>query len=256
MINMTKRQSEIYHVIKEQGTIEVRHLIPMFDASAATIRKDLTALAQGGLIFRTHGEVHLVTQSDLILPFESRSALRTEAKKAIAQIAVREIQEGDSIILDSGSTTLEIAKLLNDFQHLTIITNSLPAVLALSNPQLSIIIVGGIFLGQNLSIQGPEAERYLSEIEVDKSFICSTGVRRDVGLVTSNSLEGRIKHCMIQAARKTYAVLDSVKFHTGSIDLFADFSEIDCIITEKPIQDPLQRARLSQLGTEILTPEG
>ena len=255
MLNLTKRQSEIYHIIKSQGSMEGRDLIPRFDASAATIRKDLTALAQGGLIFRTHGEVHLAGQNERMLPFASRSSLRTEAKKTIAELAVREIQEGESILLDSGSTTLEIAKLLGEFQQLTVITNSLPAVLAIQNPQISIIIVGGIFLGQNLSIQGPEAERYLSQIEVDKAFICSSGVRRDVGLVTSNSLEGRIKHSMIQAARRTYAVLDSIKFQTSSIELFADFSEIDCIITEKAIQDPLQQARLAQLGTRVLIPE-
>lgn len=252
MPNLNTRQSEIYQIIKNCGSIKVHDLLPMFDVSAATIRKDLTTMADSGLIFRTHGEVHLATHNDLMLPFESRCSLRSEAKKAIAQAAVREIHEGDSIILDSGSTTMEIARLLSGFQNLTVITNSLPAVFALNNSQISVEVVGGTFLRQNLSIQGPESERYLSQIEVDKAFICSTGVRRDVGLVASNSLEGRIKHCMIQAAHKTYAVLDSVKFNTSSIVLFADFDEIDCIITEKPIEDPLQKARFEQLGMELI----
>ena len=188
MPNLNKRQGDIYHIIQERESVEVHDLIAMFDVSAATIRKDLTLLEQSGLVFRTHGEVHIANQNERILSFESRSSLRTEAKKAIAQEAVKTIHEGDSIILDSGSTTLAIAELLRDFQHLTVITNSVPAALTLNNTQLLVIMVGGILHGQNLSIQGPEAEKYLSQIEADKAFICSSGVRKDVGLVTSNSL--------------------------------------------------------------------
>lgn len=252
MSNLNKRQSEVYQVIKNHGSIEVRDLIPLFDVSAATIRKDLMTLEQANLVFRTHGEVHVAAQNNRMLSLDVRSSLRSEAKKAIARAAVREIREGESIILDSGSTTLEIAKLLTEYQHLTVITNSLPIALALNDTPVMVVIVGGIFLGQNLSIQGPEAEKYLSQIEVDKAFIGASGVRRDVGLATSNSLEGRIKHCMLKAARKTYAVLDSVKFTTSSVELFADFSELDCIITEKPVEDPSQRERFSQLGTRVI----
>ena len=250
--NLNKRQSEIYHVIKHQGSIEVRDLIPMFDVSAATIRKDLMTLEQAKLVFRTHGEVHVDTQNKSMLSLDVRSNLRSEAKKAVAQAALEEIQDGGNIILDSGSTTLEIAKLLTGYQHLTVITNSLPIALALKDTQIMVNVIGGIFLGQNLSIQGPEAEKYLSQIEVDKAFISSSGVRREIGLTTSNSLEGRIKHCMLKAARKTYAVLDSAKFSTSSVELFADFSEIDCIITDKPIENPAQKERFEQLGTQLI----
>ena len=252
MLNLNTRQGEIFQIIKNCGSIKVHDLLPQFNASAATIRKDLTALTEAGLIYRTHGEVHLAAQNDIMLPFESRCDLHAEAKRAIARAAVREIQEGDSIILDSGSTTLEIAKLLGSFHNLTVITNSLPAILAMNNTHISVSVIGGTFLPQNLSIQGPESERYISQIEVDKAFICSTGVRRDIGLVASNSLEGRIKHCMLSAAHRTYAVLDSAKFTKSSIVLFADFEEIDCIITEKPIQDAQQAKRFQELGTKII----
>ena len=151
MPNLNKRQGDIYHIIQERESVEVHDLIAMFDVSAATIRKDLTLLEQSGLVFRTHGEVHIANQNERILSFESRSSLRTEAKKAIAQEAVKTIHEGDSIILDSGSTTLAIAELLRDFQHLTVITNSVPAALTLNNTQLLVIMVGGILHGQNLS---------------------------------------------------------------------------------------------------------
>jgi len=252
MSNLNKRQSELYQIIKNHGSMDVRSLISMFDVSAATIRKDLALLEQSQLIFRTHGEVHLAAQNRHMLPLEIRSNLRADAKKAIARAAAKEIHEGDSIILDSGSTTLEIAKLVKDYSHLTVITNSLPIALELSDSSVQVTIVGGLFLGKNLSIQGPEAEKYLSRIEVDKAFIGASGIRKDIGLATSNSLEGCIKHVMIEAARKTYAVLDSVKFDTSSVELFADFSEIDCIITEKTLQNPLQKERIGQLGIQVI----
>lgn len=94
MPNLNKRQGDIYHIIQERESVEVHDLIAMFDVSAATIRKDLTLLEQSGLVFRTHGEVHIANQNERILSFESRSSLRTEAKKAIAQEAVKTIHEG------------------------------------------------------------------------------------------------------------------------------------------------------------------
>ena len=252
MLNINKRQGEIYQIIKERLCINVSDLISMFDVSAATIRKDLTLLERVGLVFRTHGEVHIATQRESITPFETRGCLHADAKRAIAKAAVSEIHDGESIILDSGSTTLEIAKLLTDFQQLTVITNSLPAAMVLSTSKVTVTLVGGLLLGKNLSVQGPESERYLKQVEVDKAFIASTGVRRNIGLVASNALEASVKNCMMKAARKVYAVLDSSKFSISSIELFADFSEIDAIITEKPIADSQQAIRFRELGTQVI----
>ena len=83
MPNLNKRQGDIYHIIQERESVEVHDLIAMFDVSAATIRKDLTLLEQSGLVFRTHGEVHIANQNERILSFESRSSLRTEAKRPL-----------------------------------------------------------------------------------------------------------------------------------------------------------------------------
>ena len=255
MLRINKRQSEIYQLIKTHSNMSVKDLLPHFPVSAATVRKDLTILEESGLVIRTHGEVHLAPHGNPITPFEARSSLHNEAKLAIARAAAREIRDGESVILDSGTTTAEIAKLLADRKNLTVITNSLPVATALSSSQVSVLIVGGIFLGTNLSIQGPEAEQYFRRIEADRAFLSSTGVRRSIGLVSSNPLEASIKKSMIGAARKTYAVLDSSKFHISSVNLFADFSDISAIITEKPVEDAETRARLLELGVECILAE-
>lgn len=253
MINLNSRQSEIYHMVKERSVMKVRDIISLFDVSAATIRKDLTLLEESGLLRRTHGEVHAIAQNGLqMTPFEARSFLCIEAKRKIAQAAAQQINDGESIILDSGSTTAEIAKLLVDRKNLTVITNSLPVALALSSSAVTVIIVGGMFLGQNISIQGPDAEAFLQQIEADKAFISATGVRNNIGLTASNPLEASIKKCMIHAAHKVYAVLDSSKFSIGSINLFADFSEIDTLITEALPDDLSLTQRFDALGTQII----
>lgn len=253
MLTINKRQSELYQIIKSRGTAEVKDLLKKFDVSAATVRKDLTVLENAGLIVRTHGEAHLITHADnMMTPFEARSCLNAEAKQAIARAAVREIEDGDSIILDSGSTTTEIAKLLVRRQNITVITNSLSVACALSNSLISVILVGGMFQGQNFSIQGPEAEAYFHQIEAAKLFISATGVRHEVGLVATDPLEASIKQSMIAAAHKVYAVLDSSKFSIGSICLFADFSELDCLITERPLASPALEQRLRELGTQVI----
>lgn len=256
MLALNKRQSELYQIIKTSGTAEVKDLLSQFDVSAATVRKDLTALESAGMIIRTHGEAHLVERkSTQMTPFEARSCLHLEAKQQIALAAAKEIHDGDSIIMDSGSTTLEIAKLLVDRQNLTIITNSLPIAYILSSSPVSVILVGGMFQGQNFSTQGPEAEAYFQRIEADKLFISSTGVRHVIGMVASDQLEASIKKSMIGAAHTVYAVLDSSKFSIGSINLFANFSEIDYLITEKRFDDCSLTERFEQLGTKIIIAE-
>ncbi len=255
MNKINKRQSEIYYLVKDKGSMFVKDIIPLFPVSAATIRKDLTALQDAGLLLRTHGEVQLAQQTDPVTPYEARTGLNVEAKAAIARRAVEEIHDGDSIILDSGTTTIEIAKLLKDRTNLNVITNSLPIAMTFSTSQVFVTLIGGIFLGKNLSIQGPEAEEYLSRLVVDKTFISSPGIRPQYGLVTSHPLEASIKHRMIEAGRVVYAVLDSSKLAKTSVHPFAAFSELDYLITESPVKDEMLRKTLAQNNVQILIPD-
>lgn len=252
MNRISRRQSEIYYLVKENGSMFVKDIIPRFPVSAATIRKDLTALQEAGLLVRTHGEVGLTHQTDPVTPYDTRTSLNAEAKAAIARRAVAEIHDGESIILDSGTTTIEIAKLLRDRTNLTVITNSLPVAMAFSTSQVSVTLIGGIFLGKNLSVQGPEAEEYLRRIVVDKSFISSPGIRSGYGLVTSHPLEASIKHCMINSGRTIYAVLDSSKLKRTSVHPFAAFSELDYLITEVPVSDEDLKKTLDENGVKVL----
>ena len=255
MIKINQRQSEIFQLIKEKKHMDVSDILPLFSVSPPTIRKDLTLLEDLGMIVRTHGSVHLAEQQNpQLIPFDTRSCLNQKEKEIIAKIAAQQIHEGDSIILDSGTTMIELAKLLVDRENLTIFTSSLPIAMLFVNSSVSVNLLGGIFVGNNMSVQGPEAEAYIRRIEVDKTFISSSGVRPSYGLTNAQSLEASLERCMIEAGKTVYALLDSSKFSLSSVYPFASFSDLDYLITEKPIENSAIVAELEAANVEVLIP--
>ena len=231
---LNKRQTELLSMIRSRSSCNVHDLFPLFDVSEATLRKDLTLLQEMHLIQRTRGEVHTVSDTD-VTPMESRSTQNIKAKQAIARAAVSFIKEGDSIILDSGSTTLEIARLLTSMNDLKVVTNSIPIATVLANSRVEVLMSGGMLLKENLGLQGPEAEKFFRDIEVDIAFIAASGVRPQVGLSSQNSLECSLKQAMMRAGRYKCAVIDSSKFEKSGIYLYAHFDDFDTIISEAKV---------------------
>jgi DeoR/GlpR family transcriptional regulator of sugar metabolism len=242
---MNKRQNKLLEIIRGKSSAYVNDLIPLFDVSAATIRKDLSMLEEMRLVQRTHGEVHINSNSD-VTPIEHRSIQNIQAKLAIAKKAVSLISNDNSIILDSGTTTIEIARLLVSFIGITVITNSLPIAMVLANSKVNVLMPGGILLGENLSTQGPETERYFNGLEADIAFIAASGVRPNTGFASQNPLECSVKQSMLKAARHTCVVVDTSKFTKSGVHLFAKFEEFDTVITETTVQE----AALEKLARE------
>lgn len=253
---ISQRRNEILKMIRARDSIGVNELIDSFDVSPATLRKDLTYLAEQGVIVRARGEVHAATLKSAITPFESRSGIQQQGKMAIARAAAALIEENDSIILDSGTTTNEIAKLIVGRSDLTILTNSLPAAFILSDSSCSVLLAGGILFKQNVSTQGPETEEYISRVEMNKVFISASGVRSTVGLAASTPFEESLKRRLIQSGKTVYAVLDHTKFTKSSIYLFANFDEIDYIITDREITDPAFVERFQAADVQVIVADG
>jgi DeoR/GlpR family transcriptional regulator of sugar metabolism len=232
---INKRQTELLEIIRDKSSVYVNDLISKFDVSPATIRKDVTLLEEMNLIVRTHGEVHIKSNSD-ITPLGRRSTQNIRAKRNIAKAAVSLISDGYSIILDSGSTTIEIARLLDSFNSLTVITHSLPIAMVLAELRVNTLMPGGILLGENLSTQGPDTEQYFKNLEVDMAFLAASGVRPQTGFASQNPLECSIKKSIMQAARHTCAVVDTSKFDKSGVHLYAAFDEFDTVITETKVK--------------------
>ena len=238
--------------IAQHGATSIQNLFDRFNASEATIRRDLVLLEQQRLIIRRRGEVS-IRKENQESPFDLRCKLNQEAKVKIARIAAAQIQENDTIILDAGTTTLEIAKLLTQHQNLSVLTHSLPIANVLANTSVSLSLAGGHLFSQNMSTQGPESESFFRRVEVSKAFIGASGVRRLMGLETLNPFEAKIKKLMIASARTVYAVLDATKFRTAGINVFCEFQELDAIITDQAIQDEELAQLLTQLPVTVIT---
>jgi DeoR/GlpR family transcriptional regulator of sugar metabolism len=241
----------ILKMLQESESLLVNDLIAKFSESPATIRKDLTFLEKNGLIRRTRGEAHYANPQ-LVLPVTSRGELNTLSKSNIARIAASMIEDDDSIILDSGTTTLAIARQIANRKKINVITNSIAIAYTLSGSELSVVMTGGILSGRNLSLIGPDAEAFFNKIEVNKLFLSASGVRGAQGLCVASPFECSIKKQMIRSAKKVIAVIDSSKFETSSINIVTDFSSIHCLITNRPIADPSILEALHQYNVETL----
>ena len=242
---LTIRKQAILNALKEKKTMTVQELIEQFQVASVTIRRDLTALEESSLIKRTRGEVHLL-EDNIIPTFSVRSATNTDLKSTIASKAADMVTAGMNILLDSGTTTLEIAKRIVD-KPVTLVTNSLDIAYTLANSEVSVISCGGMLVPNHMCFLGPDAEQFISKIEVDLLFLGATGVRGLKGLTTSSALQYNVKRAMIHAARKTYAVFDLSKIDSTNIYVFADFSEINGVVTNRPKENSEEHSLLMHL---------
>lgn len=247
------RRSKILDIIYKNSPISVNELISQIDASPATIRKDLAYLESAHQIKRSHGEAQIV-QSDL-QPFESRTYQSHDAKQKIARAALSQISDGNTIILDSGTTTFEIAKLLvNRFTGLQVVTHSIPiANYLLTDKNIAIAVPGGTVEKSSLSTIGPETEAFYSSIEANIFFLAASGIRNFEALTVYSPFQAMVKKAAIASSKRVVALIDSSKFSNVCMNVCATFSHIDCLITDKPVEEGVKK--LSEFDMEIIYTE-
>lgn len=231
MKELNSRQMLILEKVKQQGAISINDLIETMDASPATLRKDAAFLSSLKLVYRTRGEIHAVQgiSSNVIY----RQNANQETKQSIAKTALSLINEGDTIILDSGTTTMELAKLLTAFNSLTVITYSLDIANILQSSNINLILVGGQFIKRTSSFIGPDSVNFFKKIRAQKFFLTASGVRDDFGLTVYESQEGEIKNAAISASSEVIALIDSSKLKNACIYQFATLDNVDTFITDR-----------------------
>ncbi len=239
-------------MLQSEKSIRVSDLIEKFAVTSATIRRDLTKLEESGLIERARGEAQLAKDQKIVLPFLQRGEIKSQEKMAIARAARKLVKDGQSIILDSGTTTLAFAQELFQVKNLTIITNSVPISYAFMDKSMEVRLSGGVVLGAHMALIGPDAEQYFNGIQVDTCFIGVSGVRSGSGFTTSSPFVSSIKQQMMRAAKHVVVLVDSSKFSISSIIEFVRFEEINTLVTTYPIIDKLSLSRLEDLGVEII----
>lgn len=236
MGTLIQRRKDILNLIQEDGHAKVQKLAKIFNVSEVTIRQDLEVLERMGYIQREHGGAFLKDVGDFAKTGRLFNRTHMEEKEEIAKKAVKLINEGDCIILDSGSTTTELAKLLVQYQNLTVATNALNIALLLGeNPGINLIVSGGEFKAPTLSLSGELAASAFKNIHVQKLFLATAGISSDMMLTYPSFSDLAVKSAMIRAADKIYLLADSSKFGVTSFASLGRISLVDTVITDNKI---------------------
>jgi DeoR family transcriptional regulator of aga operon len=229
-----ERRRLIREMVEECNRVTVEELSEKFNISLVTIRNDLNILAEIGVVVRTRGGALALSETE-DLPINVKQTLHRAEKIRIATAAVKLIEDGQTIMLDSGTTTAEIAKQIRGLklQGINVITNALNiAVLLAGAPHVTLIMLGGVLRPSSYSLGGPQAELALQSLHVDTLFLGFDGLDPDVGVMTPHLLEARLNMQMIQIARRVVAVGDSSKIGRRNLSVIAKIEQIDQIITD------------------------
>jgi DeoR family transcriptional regulator of aga operon len=229
-----ERRRAILEALRLDGRVVVDELAKRFRTSQVTIRKDLEILHSAGKVHRTHGGALPAHEGALEDPtLREKEKLHRKEKVQIANAAANMVEEGQVVILDSGTTTTAIARALRHHKNLTIITNALNIAAELAGSSLDVILTGGTLRKNSFSLVGPIAEETLRRLSADILFLGVDGFDVNYGLSTPNLLEAKVNRAMMDVARIVVAVCDSSKFGRRSLSLIAPPSEVDQVITDR-----------------------
>jgi DeoR family transcriptional regulator, fructose operon transcriptional repressor len=246
-----ERKMKILEYIEEHRKATVVELCQQFKVSSATIRNDLRDLETAGMLIRTHGGAMVRTKTGLEPDMSLRKVQNLEEKRRIAEAALRLVEDGDTIILDTGTTTYELARLLGEKRDLTVVTNDLPIALLLEEfESVRVVLIGGVVRKKfhctvASSFSGMNA---LSDLTVDKAFMAANGFSLEKGASTPDINHSETKKLMISIAAKVILLFDSSKMGRNSFAIFAPLDRIDAIVTDFIHED--DRRQMEESGIE------
>ncbi len=233
MARTDPRRQQMLDLLEETGTLNVGELADRFGVSLVTIRKDLDELGAEGLLERTFGGAVFTHRSRFNRSFLQRALEHRQEKLAIAAAALEYIKDGDTIILDAGTTTLALAQLLKEqVKSAFVITCSVPSALELASAGYDILLLGGMVRNKSLALLGRETLRIIERYRADKAFLGSTGFTAEMGHSTPNPDDAQIKEALIRAADETYVLVDSSKYGHSCLTSFAQLRDVHLTITD------------------------
>jgi DeoR family transcriptional regulator of aga operon len=247
-----ERRRRIVAWINEHGSATVNELAREFGVSTVTLRSDLQALELSGALERSHGGALPVAVTEA--PLSVKLARYHDEKVRIAKVAAAMIRDGETIILDSGSTTFEIARLIGalPLRSLTVVTNALNIAMELADApsHIRVLMLGGVLRQLSHSMVGPDAEQTLSRLAADRLFLGADGIDIDLGVTTADPTEAQLNSRMVEIARQTVVLADASKFGRRSLSLIAPLLAVHCIVTDRNAPDELVAA-FQERGVEV-----
>jgi len=247
-----ERKLKIIDLLNQNKKVTVTELVRLFNVSSATIRSDLRELNDKGQIIRTHGGAIVETGAGYEPDTEQKRDLNLAAKQKIAQIAIGLINDGDTLIFDAGTTTLELAKLLNQRQRITAVTNDFEIARVLEEMNsISVVMLGGELRRNFHCTVGAAGIDMLSRFSVDKAFMGTNSLSIANGASTPNIQQAEIKKAMIASARKVVLLCSNRKLGKDSFAHFAPLDQIDTLVIETI--DDSEKFEFEERGVEVLT---
>jgi DeoR family transcriptional regulator of aga operon len=242
-----ERRTQILQMVRSEGHVRVNELATLFNTSAVTIRNDLNELHQRGLVQRSHGGAVLLDSILRESPVRDRLKAHSEEKRRIGAMAATLINNDETIILDSGTTTLEIARQIKNKRGLQIITNGVNIAAELLDARgVQTFIVGGTVRGESASIVGRTTEDILDQFSADRLFLSGAGCDPDFGVSGANLEETVVNRAMLRIAREIILVADASKFSKRGMSRIAAFSEIDTVISDTSLSEEIQKKLRAQ----------
>lgn len=248
-----QRRSKLRELIRTQGFVSIPDLRSALDVSESTIRRDLDQLEADGEARRTHGGVFFTGQAASSHLFENRRAGAWERKRQVAVAASQLIEDHDTLLLDGGSTTYELARQLVG-RPLQVVTNSLPlANLFASNGQTDLVLLGGYVHSRTSVSLGPFANEMLGSLNVQKALLSIAGAN-EKGFYNSNSLLVETERAMMDCADQSIVLADSSKFGRSSLARLCELNQIQTVISDQGLGDEW-RTKLKRAGVELVIAE-
>lgn len=250
-MNADDRQQEILQLLGTQGTLSIGDLAQRYEVSEMTIRRDLNQLASEGLLVRTRGGAAASSSGSFEPPFALRERTRTAAKDEIAAAAAREVVEGQTVLLDGGTTGLAVAEALAG-RNLTVCTLNVRIAQRLAaESSMKVMLPGGTIRPGEFSLVGPEAEATLSRFRFDVYLMTASGVSVDAGVTEWNTEDAAVKRAALAASRRTILVADAGKFGAEAFVRVCPLSSVDMLVTDAGLADE-DRKQVAATGTELV----
>ena len=251
MIRPSKRHRDILDLVRDQGTCQISDLAAHFGVSLETIRRDVKPLTNQGLLQKAHGAVFLPDRLGEA-PFERRMREQAGEKKAIAKALARRISDGDSLILDTGTTTSYLARALLDHNNLTVVTNSSDVARTLATVNANkVYMAGGELRGDNGAAFGPAAIEFIGRFRARYAVISIGAINAEAGFMDYGLAESELARKALQCGDTKVVISDHSKFGRRSLVTVAAFDEVDLLVTDQNPPEDIARS-LKLAGAEIV----
>ncbi len=218
-----ERRTRIINIIRETGTVQVEQLAKELDVSLMTIRRDLEKLRQEGIIERCHGGAIL----------KREVALQMEEKEKIADKCAQYVKRGNTVFLDAGTTTYEIAKRIRDIPSITVITNDLEIAMLLMESDVNLLVCGGNVQKSTGSMLGDFANQMVEELRTEIAFIGAASIDDEYNVLTPTSKKAALKRLICKYANRSYLAVDHTKFGKEALIKVNHLSDYSGVITDK-----------------------